>query len=209
MKKEIFAITACVAILISTSSCGRAPKEDVGANGTIQTESETPSTAEPKNNDVVVDEGILTVDIKIPQSFFNGIDMSTFDPEDYAKEQGFIKAVVNEDGSITSTMTKAKHKDILKDTALKYDKIFSEMVGSDATPYITKITRSDDFGKIDVEVDRASYDTEEIDMTPINLGMSGLFYQIFATEEPRVEVFMKYADNGEIISTSIYPDDMK
>jgi hypothetical protein len=36
--------------------------------------------------------------------------MSDFDSDQYAAEQGFTKAVLNEDGSVTVTMTKAKHK---------------------------------------------------------------------------------------------------
>lgn len=106
----------------------------------------------------------MTVDITLPAYFFEDKDMSAFNAEKYAQEQGFKKAVLNEDGSVTVTMTKANHKKMLKELTNEYDTSFAEMVESDNTPYIKSIKHSDNFNSITVEVDRAALDQEQLFM---------------------------------------------
>ena len=155
-----------------------------------------------------MDENLTTVDITLPATFFEGKDMSTFDPDAYAQEEGYKKAVLNEDGSVTVTMTKAKHKELLKELTSEYETAFAAMVESESTPYIKSIKHSDNFDTFTVEVERAAYDAAAFELTPFTLGFSGMMYQVFSGDEMHVEVTIKDVATGDVIKTVVYPDDM-
>lgn len=165
---------------------------------------------ESKDGSVDVDKNILTVDITFPASFFgeDGI-MADFDPDTYVAENGFEKAVVNDDGSVTVTMTKSKHKELMDEMTASIDETFDEMISDEDAPYIEKITPSKDYSSVEVLVDRNGYDSAWFDMTPFAIGLQVMFYQVFAGDDLHCEVTMKYSDNNEVISTSIYPDSME
>lgn len=169
--------------------------------------SENPAESSPQSG-VVVDENIITVDITLPATFFEGKDMSNFDTDAYAQEQGFNKAVLNDDGSVTVTMTKAKHRVMLEEITNQYNTSFAEMVESENTPYIKSIAHSENFDTITVDVDRAAFEAATFEMTPFILGFGGMMYQVFSGDELHVEVTIKDADTGDTINTTIYPDAM-
>lgn len=159
-----------------------------------------------RSGGVEIDKGLLDVDITIPASFFQDEDMSAFDSDAYAKENGYSKAVVNADGSITVTMSKSRHKEIIEEISTEYDKQFSQLVGAEDTPYITNITRSKNFDQITMEVDRTGYENELFDVTPLMLGMSGMMYQTFSGDALHVEIDIKDSETGEEIHSVVYPD---
>jgi len=196
MKKSLCIVLSLAMVLVFTS-CGA--KTETTAKSSE--ESPSPST-------VVVDENLITVDITLPASFFEDKDMSNFNADTYAQEQGFKKAVLNEDGSVTVTMTKADHKKMLKELTDNCDTSFAEIVESESTPYIKSIEHSDNFDSITVEVDRAAYEAAAFELTPFTLGLSGMMYQLFSGDEQHVEVNMKDVDTGDVIKTIVYPDAM-
>ena len=175
-----------------------------GDNAQPDTEpQETPDTdpGTDKTQSIETDENLLTVDITIPASMFVNEDMSAFDPDAYAAENKFSKAVVNEDGSVTATMTKGRHKELLAETRDGFITGFEELVGGEDTPYITKITVDDDMKEITVEVDATAY-KDAFDMTPLMLVMSSAMYQAFTTEGV-TDTVVNTIDNatGEVLNT--------
>jgi len=194
MKKSLF-IALAIGMILIFSSCGA--KTDTTTKRPVES---------PPPSSIVVDENLMTVDITLPAYFFEDKDMSAFNAEKYAQEQGFKKAVLNEDGSVTVTMTKANHKKMLKELTNEYDTSFAEMVESDNTPYIKSIKHSDNFNSITVEVDRAAYEAAAFDLTQLTLGLTGMMYQLFSGDEKHVEVSMKDVDTGYVIKTIVYPD---
>ena len=55
-------------------------------------------------------------------------------------ENGFISGMLNRDGSVTFTMQRMKHKELLKEIEKKIDTSLDKMVGSDDLPDVSKIT---------------------------------------------------------------------
>ncbi len=195
--KRTFCIGLALVMVLGFSAC-------VSSAKTAPDNQEESST----QSKVVVDENIITVDVTLPATFFEGKDMSTFDADAYTQEQGFKKAVLNDDGSVTVTMTKAKHWEMLEEISNQCDTSFAEMVESENTPYIKNITHSENFNTVTVDVDRAAYEAATFEMTPFTLGLSGMMYQVFSGDDQHVEVTIKDVDTGDVINNIIYPDAM-
>ena len=145
-------------------------------------------------------------EITFPSSLFEGEE--DFDPDAYAEEQGFEKAVFNEDGTLTVTMTQAKYEELLSETSAEMEKNFAEMVDSEDTPYIKEITHNDDFSSVTVKVDRDAYEST-FDFTPFAIGVTVSFYQTILEMDIHCEINMVDVDTGDVIKTTVYPDDLK
>ena len=221
MKRKVISAMLSLAIVVSLAACsnGGAPSSPTPADPTPASPAPTATTpvepaptdsapAETPSGGVEVDEGLLSVEIPLPASLFEGTDMTAFDPDNYAQEQGFASAVLNDDGSVTVKMSKAKHSELLAEMSKQYDESFAAMVEADDSPYIKSITHTDDFSAITAQVDRTAYEAEVINLTPFVLGMSGMMYQAFTAGTPRVEVIIEDADTGDIVTSFVFPDDM-
>lgn len=195
-KRAISVALASTMLLLSLSGCGGGNNEQ--------------SSASSSSGGVEVDENLLSVEITMPASFFEGTDMSTFNPESYAAEQGFKKAVVNEDGSIKVTMSKAKHKEIMEQTAKTVTDAFDGMVKAEDTPYITAIGYSKDFASVKISVDKAGYDAAGFAaaFVPFGVYLQTAIYQMFANVEAHCEIQIIDAATNAVIDSVVYPDAM-
>lgn len=165
-------------------------------------ETEAVST-EPKR--VQIDEGLSLVYITFPASFFGDEDMSSFDPDEYVTENGFEKAVINEDGSIVVTMSMERHEELLEETAKSLEESFAEMIGSENTPYIKEIDHTENFETVTVKVVKAEYE-KAFDMTPLIIGISAMMYQMLLDMDYHVEINIVDFSSGDILYSAIYPD---
>lgn len=196
MKRNLIVLFIIVAMLVC--GCSTAPAAVGDSNG---------STTESTSAKIETDEKLLSVDITLPASLFAGEDMTKFDADAYASEQGFKSAKVNEDGSVTVTMTKAKHKELLKEMADSLDATFKEFVNGENTPYIKDITHNENFTAVTMKVDKEAYENA-FDFTPLAIGMSVAMYQAFTETEYHVEISIVDAATGASINSITYPDAM-
>ena len=157
------------------------------------------------NVSINTEEKLFTVEITLPASMFEGEDMSDFDTVEYAKENGFISATLNADGSITITMSKAKHNELLVEMSKSLEDTFSGYVDAADTPYIKEITHNGDFSSIVIKVNKEAYE-HAFDFTAFAVGISAMYYQAFLDMEYHVEVSIVDVDTGDTISTTNYPD---
>lgn len=195
--KKILALMFVFTFFVNLTAC---------SSSKSQTEPEVKSdseTSEESSAGVEVDKDLLTVDITLPASLAGAVD-DDFDPDTYAEENNFQKAVINEDGSITVTMTKTTHEALMKNTYDEYVEMVEDMIESEDTPYIKDIDYADDLSSFKVSVNRAEYENS-YDFTALSLGLMGSMYQTFAGEEMNVEISILDADTGETISESVYP----
>ncbi len=162
-------------------------------------------TSTPTPSGISVDKGLMNVDITLPASMFSDIDMSTFDTQAYVEENGFNNAVINEDGSITITMSKSKHKEVMEKYTADINSSFNEMISSEDTPYITSIVSDSNFKSVIIEVDRAGYESA-FDLTPFTIGLQSMLYQAFAGIDYHCEIIIMDNITKEIITSVIYPD---
>lgn len=197
MFKKITSVILALLLILSFAGCA---KDNANSNG-----DNTGSTGESNSGQSIeTDEKLLSVEITLPSSLFSKEDMTTFDADAYADEQGFTSAKVNEDGSVTVTMSKAKHKEMLDEMAASLDTSFAEYINSEDTPYIKEITHNDDFTAVTMKVDRAAYE-KAFDFTALAIGMSVSFYQAFIEIEYHVEITVVDVSTEETIKTITYP----
>lgn len=164
-----------------------------------------PTAAVPDANDVDVEVGKKTVTITLPQSLVGDIE----DPEEYAEdnmEEGITDIQVNEDGSVTYTMTKEKHEEMMKELTEQLDEALTSMVGSEDSPSITKTEHSPDFSSITLFVDQDKSDGME-SFNALALTMAGAMYRAYAGEtDVNCNVRLMDAGTKEEISTVNYQD---
>lgn len=189
------------------ATVGSTDSADSSTGGTTDApETIDPATTEANTSGSIdTDENLFAVEITLPASMFEGEDMSDFDTAKYAEENGFIDATVNDDGSVTITMTKKKHRELLAEMARSLEETFTGFIDAEDTPYIKAITHNDDFSSIVIKVSRADYENA-FDFTAFTVGFSAMFYQSFLDMEYHVEVSVVDADTGDTISTTVYPD---
>lgn len=200
MFKKIISLILAILVVLSFAGCAQS-----GADSTTGNNNDNGSTTESTSAKIETDEKLLTVEIKLPASMFEGEDMTKFDADAYANEQGFKSAKVNEDGSVTITMTKAKHRELLEEMANTLDTNFKDFVNGESTPYIKDITHNDDFTAVTMKVDKAAYENA-FDFTPLAIAMSVAMYQAFTETEYHVEISIVDAATGTEINSITYPD---
>lgn len=196
--KRLISITLSLAMVLSLSACG-------GGNGSASSAGSASSSAD---GGISVDKNLLTVDITLPASFFEGEDMSDFDADAYAAEQGFNKAVLNDDGSVSINMSKAKHNKLMDEMSKSAEDTFDSMVGAEDSPYIQKITHSESFDTIQIIVDKAGYESGGLASAfiPLTVYVPAAFYQMFAGVEAHCEIKIVDSATGDTIESVTYPD---
>ena len=217
MIKKFLSLLLCVILVLSLVGCGQSatPAEDNTAD-TAPATTAAPEATEPPATEVAteapteaapetveVDEGLLTVELTIPASYFGDMDMSTFDTEAYVAENGFLSADLDENGSLVVVMTKAKQREILDGMAASIDDMITGYTTAEDTAYIKEITYGEDFSSFTMSVDREGYENS-FDATAISLVISAGFYQMFAGVEARVDFVVLDAATGETISSTTY-----
>lgn len=204
--KKLLSIALAFALIMAMLSGCSAENAPVTADPTeTVAQSVTETTSPTEAQGIETDENLFTVTITLPASMYEGEDMTSFDFDAYIEENGFIDAYQNEDGSVSIIMSKAKHKELLKETAASLENDFAAFVNATDTPYVKEITHNDDFSSIEIKVVRADYENAW-DFTAFSVGMSAMFYQMLLDMEYHIEVSTIDIDTGEIIDTLVLPD---
>lgn len=198
MFKKVTSIILAILLILSFTGCSQSAADPTTDNNDV-------STTEATSAQIETDEKLLTVEITLPASLFEGEDMASFDTDAYVKEQGLISATVNTDNSVTVTMTKSRHKELLDEMTTSLDTTFAEFVNGEDTAYIKEITHNDDFTAVTMKVDKAAYENA-FDFTPLAIGLSVAMYQAFTETEYHVEISIVDVATGEAINSITYPD---
>lgn len=205
--KKLIALTLALCMLLTLAACAptESPNETNAPTNGNTTSGTGADTEAATSGGIDTDENLLTVDITLPASLFSDEDMTAFDADAYAEEEGFIKAVLNADGSVTVTMTKLKHNELLKEMTDSLEESFDELVEAEETPYIKEISHNDDFSAVTVKVDRTGYESAFFEMTPFIVGMSAMIYQAFLDMEPVCVVTIVDVETGDTLNSVTYP----
>lgn len=171
-------------------------------------EQESADNSEEKDKEesqgIGVDKNILTVDITLPAEIAG--DLADFNEDEYLSQNDGMKAAkVNEDGSLTITMTKAKHKEMLEETRKNIDESLGELIEGENTPYIKNIDYSNDYREVIIEVVKEEYENA-FDFTPLVVGFSACLYQSIAGIDLNTTIVINDIATGEEINSVIYPD---
>lgn len=209
MMKKLMTLLMIFTLSSQLLGCNNAKEtEDSSINTTVSTETEAEAETETNtDSSVEVDKGLLDVTVTLPASMVENEDGSTFDPIAYNEEKGFKQTIVNEDGSVSITMSKNKHKEVLAQLAQEIETNCNELIDGTDTPYIKEIKATDSYKKFTVSVDKSGYESAFIDMTPFTLAIYAALYQQFEGSTLYSEIVIQDVETNEVISTIIYPDD--
>ncbi len=184
--KKLVALLLCLGIL-GTSACSSKETTITKSPGENATSS---------SGGVEVDEGLFTVTITIPASFMG--ETTQAEQDKLKAEKGYKSATLNADGSVTYVMTKAKHKEIMKQMADELDKSFQKMI-DDEESSIASITHNDDYTEFKI-----GYDGDEIGLADsfaaVSFYMAGNMYGAFNGKVPEnVHVVFVNSKTGKTI----------
>ena len=188
MKKWLIAFSATALLL---TACG-------GEN----------ETKENSGESLNVNKGMVNVDVTLPASFFIAATEEEIIAE--AKENGVTETVVNEDGSVTYTMSKSKHKEMMKEMGDSVLSTIDEIVNSEDYTSIKDISYNKDFTEFDVKVNRQQYEEGFDSFAIFGLVIVSTYYSAFdgnSGEDLRILFNMVDETTGEIYDTAIYPND--
>jgi hypothetical protein len=185
--KKLSVVFFTIVLLVSLCACSN-------NRDTEFTNSDTTERKET-SNEISVDENLLTVDITVPASFFE--DMTEEEIESNSKEQGFTKVVINDDGSVTYTMTKAKRQEILNDYKNELNNTIDSYInGENKVASFKSIRYNNDISKIDIRVDSSLYSAWD-SMHTLVFYMYGAYYQIFnGVNKDDIEVIVNFIDDS-------------
>lgn len=206
-----------LSLVFSLAACGGTAAEQGGGEtpagtGAAPAISTAPTAAPSPETDggIQVDEGLLTVEITMPASFFE--DMTADEIKAAAEEEGYKACEINADGSVTYTMSKAKHREALADFKASVDEAIEEMIsGEEAVASFRRIEYNNNFSRIDVYVDSAAYTTWDA-FSGLAFYVMGAYYQILSGDDPdAVDVVVNFIDEAtdEVIHTMSYREFME
>ncbi|SHD77572.1 hypothetical protein [Schnuerera ultunensis] len=200
MKKITMLLILLLITNLNLAGCGH--KEEIEDPG--QDEELVELDEEESEKGITVDKNLLNVEITLPSSLVG--DLNDFNEEEYLSENEGIKAAkVNEDGSLTLSMSKGKHEELMNEMEKEVELSFSELIESEDTPYIKEIKYTTGFREVKLIVDREEYENA-FDLTPLLVGVTVGMYQVYGGMEYKTTVIIEDISTGDEINLVTYPD---
>ena len=195
-------------LLVFVAACN--PKEVKTQKSNNQLEETTEST----EKGIQVEKNLLSVDVTLPALFAEseGEMGSLLEMNEEDKESGILKKVQNEDGSVTYTMSKAKHKKMMKEMRAGVADLKEELVNSTDFTSFKDITFDKKMQKIQVVVDREAFENSFDGFGVMGLGFYSLFYQVLdGQKSDKIQTVIEYVDEttNEVFESTVYPDAME
>ncbi len=156
---------------------------------------------------VKVNEGLLLNKVTIPATFFE--DSSEDEIKAAAEEAGFQSYKINSDGSVTYTMTKARHQEMLNEYAVSINEYIDGLLNGDDETKVegfSDIESNDDYSEFNIYVSKDTYTMWDM-MYALSFYIQGGYYQMFNGVSPEdVDVAVNFIDNvsGDIIDSGSY-----
>lgn len=201
--KRLISIFLALIMVLSLCACSNNTPSDTGNTQ----QNDTGKNENTENSTVEVDEGLLSVEVTLPATFFE--EETEEDIKAAAEEAGFSGCTVHEDGSVTYKMSKAKHKEMMREMKSSLDESIEELInGENAVASFQKIEYTDDFSQFDVYVDPETY-TDWDNLYVIVFYMSGAYYQAFDGKDmDDVDVVVNFIniDTNEIVNSVSFRD---
>lgn len=182
--KKLVLLLLVISLMLSLVACGGRSKTKNSAG-----------VSEPKNSaGVQVDEGLLNVDVTLGATFFE--DQTEDEIKANAKENGYSDCKINEDGSVTYTMSKKKHSEMLDEMKTSFEELAAGCLeGEKEVESFVDIQYNDDFSKIDIYVDAEQYTMWDL-LYAMTFYITGATYQAFTgVANDDIDVVVNFIDN--------------
>ena len=147
------------------------------------------------------------VEVTLPPDMFEGEDMDEIIAE--AEEEGMSVVEEHEDGSITYAMPSSVHSEMMEEI----EEDIQEQIEDVKVEYasVEDVSHAADFAEFTLVVDQEAYETSFDGFAAFELGLQGMFYQMFdgvGEEDIEVKVHLENVDTGEEFDTIVYPEAM-
>lgn len=160
---------------------------------------------DPPAEKINVDKNKSNVEITLPSSMFAGQELDQIIAS--AKADGVSEVIKNDDGSISYTMSKSVHNDMMSEMKNGVAEYIEELKASTDFVSIKDVKHNDKYSEFDLIVDKTAYEGSFDAFSALALGLQGLFYQSFdGVKDAKVTVFVKDEASGDLIDTIVYPD---
>lgn len=198
--KKILAFLLAFIMIFSLVACGK-------NEAPIESNIEITEDEHEDSGPIEVDEKLFNVDVTMPATFFE--DMSEEAIKTAAEENGFANCLINADGSVTYTMSKAKHKEMLDELKISFEDTIDSLInGEEQVASFVDIKYNDDFSKIDIFVNKALYSSWD-SFYVLTFYLAGAYYQSFAgIDADKIDIIVNFIDNAtqEIFETASYKE---
>ena len=192
-------------LVFATAGCATTTETSSGNSGggsETTNNSDTDAESTEESGGIEVDEGLLTVVITFPESFVSmgETEMTQETVDASAAEQGYLGGKLNDDGSVTYTMTKLKQRELLDQMKSDFDDSIQETLAE--YPNVKSVTRNDDFSEISIEVSEQDLATGFL---AFGFSFTAYFYQVLDGKEFATDIVYVDAATGEELSRTSYP----
>lgn len=157
---------------------------------------------------ISVDKNLLSVDVTIPASFYGDEKPTQESLNADAKKNGYGKATLNSDGSVTFRMSKAEHRKALAEMKKSVDEYIQETV-NDSPKIFRKVTYNKNMTEFEVLVDKAAFEEDfTAGMIGFGIGVLSAFFQMFngGVETPMTTIKLLDKDTGKVFDTLNWPE---
>lgn len=203
MKKNILGMLL-IALLLSACA------SDGGGNNKAADAEPTETATEKTESAAGVSKGLLNVEVTIPAEFFEEDEL--IDIAAQAEEEDGKVTTINDDGSVTYKMTKAQHKEMMKEMKVNLEEYVDELIVDDDFASIHDVTYNKNFSKFTMTVDQEAFENSFDGFAVLGVGMGGMFYQLYdGVNADKMNVAIDTVDEstGEVIGTVNYPEDLE
>lgn len=201
LKKNLLAFLLLT--LLTLAACSSKDEASENADNSKQEDKKTEETS----GAVAVDKGLLNVEVTVPASFMEGEDIDTVVAQ--AKEDGIKDVKKNDDGSVTYKMSKAQHKEMMREMKTSVTEYVDELINGEDFASIKNVEYNKDFSKFTLVVDKEAFENSFDGFAAMGLAMSGMFYQVYdGVDAEKLNVTIDTVDQstGEVFGTVNYPE---
>lgn len=208
MRKILYMVGLSLVLLLN--ACGDIDEKndrEVTSNKEVDSNEQDVVEEEEQEEGIEVDKGLLSVEVTLPASFFEDEDIEEVIEE--AKADGVSKVTKNEDGSLTYTMSKSKHKEMLSEMKEEISKYVEELENDDDFPSIKEIAYKKNFREFTLKVEKEVFENSFDAFATLGIGFMGMYYQVFEggdLEKNKITIHLQDISTGETFDSVVYPD---
>lgn len=206
--RKVLSLTLALAMVLSLSSCGgqnggtSAPSaSSAPAASTADGSAGADASSSDGSGMVEVDSGLFNVTINVPATFV-GEDATQESLDATAKEEGYKSITLNEDGSATYVMTKAKHKEMMDELRQQINDSLEEMTSSGNYPDVVSASVNKDITQFTIEVNTEELSTETAFLSLGCIIIGGMYHAFNGVEPDDIIIQYVNAETGEVIEES-------
>jgi len=200
MKRARTLILSLLVCALTASSCGSNSSQTSGADSGAKTTDDATASNDDQTNNIEVDEGLLSTEIRLPLDLFTAGTEGNVTPPTEAELQASLDAegydidvTINSDNTVTYRMSRREYDRFKKDLKEGVDKSIQEAMNNESNIY-KSITYSDDLRQFKVTVNRTELENS-FSFFAFSIVISAGFYQAFTgvSENDRY-VIIDYVD---------------